>query len=122
MVWYSKKQTSIETSSFGSEFSALKTAVELTEGIIYKLRMIGVPVELPAIALGDNQSVMSISSVPSSMLQKKSSSIAYHYVRERAAMGLVGMVYVHTTDNLADMLTKSQPGLVRKPLVGRVLY
>ena len=122
VVWYSKKQTSIETSSFGSEFSALKTAVELTEGIIYKLRMMGVPVELPAIVLGDNQSVISNSSVPSSMLQKKSNSIAYHYVRERAAMGLVGMVYVHTTDNLADMLTKSQPGSVRKPLVGRILH
>jgi len=28
IVWISKKQTSIETSNFGSEFSAMKTAVE----------------------------------------------------------------------------------------------
>jgi len=122
VLWYSKKQTSIETSSFGSEFSALKTAVELTEGVIYKLRMMGVPVEVPAMVMGDNQSVITNSSVPASMLQKKSNSIAYHYTRERAAMGVVAMVYVHTSENLADMLTKTQAGSVRLPLVKKVLY
>src|SRR6056300_532251 len=33
IVCYSKKQNSIETSSFGSEFMALKTTVELLEGL-----------------------------------------------------------------------------------------
>ncbi len=42
IVWYSKKQNSIESSSFGSEFMALKTGVELLEGLIYELQMIGV--------------------------------------------------------------------------------
>jgi hypothetical protein len=28
IIWYSKNQNSIETSTFGSEFSALRTAVE----------------------------------------------------------------------------------------------
>jgi len=41
IVCYSKKQNSIETSSFGSEFMALKTGVELLEGLIYKLKMMG---------------------------------------------------------------------------------
>jgi len=40
IVWFSKKQTSIETSSFGSEFSAMKTAAEMVEGLRHKLRMI----------------------------------------------------------------------------------
>ena len=100
----------------------MKTAVEPTEGIIYKLRMMGIPVEVPAMVLGDNQSVITNSSVPSSMLQKKSNSIAYHYVRERAAMGLVAMAYIKTTENLADMLTKIQAGAVRRPLVQKVLF
>jgi len=43
IVWFSKKETSIETSSFRSEFSAMKTAVEMMEGLRYKLRMMGVP-------------------------------------------------------------------------------
>lgn len=82
-LWYSKKQTSIETSTFGAEFSAMKTAVELIEGIRYKLRMMGVPIEDPAIIKGDNMSVIKNSSIPESVLKKKSNSVAYHYVRER---------------------------------------
>eukprot|EP00980_Cylindrotheca_fusiformis_P009407 scaffold2057_cov66-Cylindrotheca_fusiformis.AAC.1 len=33
ILWYSKKQNSIETSTFGSEFMALKTGMELLEGL-----------------------------------------------------------------------------------------
>jgi hypothetical protein len=40
--WFSKKQGSIETSTFGSEFVALKTAMEANRGLRYKLRMMGV--------------------------------------------------------------------------------
>jgi hypothetical protein len=41
IVWYTKKQNSVETSTFGSEFMALKAAVELIKGLRYKLRMLG---------------------------------------------------------------------------------
>ena len=44
--------------------------------------MFGVPVESPAYVFGDNKSVLSNSSNPHSVLKKKSSSIAYHFVRE----------------------------------------
>jgi len=37
IVWCSKKQSSIETSSFGSEFSAMKTGTESIEGLRHKL-------------------------------------------------------------------------------------
>jgi len=86
ITWYSKKQGSIETSSFGSEFMAMKTAVEMTEGLRYKLRMMmGVPFDGPANVMADNMSVVKNTSIPESVLKKKSNSIAYHYVRERAA-------------------------------------
>jgi len=38
IIWFSKKQNSIETSSFGSEFMALKIGVELLEGLIINFR------------------------------------------------------------------------------------
>jgi hypothetical protein len=38
VIWCSKKQNSMETSTFGSEFIALKTAMEMIKGIRYKLR------------------------------------------------------------------------------------
>jgi hypothetical protein len=122
IVWFSKKQTSIETSSFGSEFSAMKTAVEMVEGLRYKLRMMGVPIDGPCNVKADNMSMVRNSSVPESQLKKKSNSIAYHYVRERAAAGVVIINYEPTGSNLADMLTKTQSGTVRKRLVQYVLY
>jgi hypothetical protein len=122
IFFYSKKQGSIETSSFGSELSAMKTAVELTEGLRYKLRMMGVPVDEATCVLADIMSVVHNCSNPASPLKKKSNSIAYHYVRERAAMDVVSVAYIKTTENLADRFTKSQPGTVRKRLADQVLY
>ena len=47
VLWYTNQQNSVETSTFGSEFTALKTAVELSQGVLYKLRMMGIRVLLP---------------------------------------------------------------------------
>jgi Reverse transcriptase (RNA-dependent DNA polymerase) len=122
IVWFSKKQNSIETSSFGSEFTAMKQGVEISEGLRYKLRMMGVPLDGCTHIKADNMSVIKNTSVPESMLKKKSNSIAYHYVRERAASGAIAVSYEPTQSNLADMLTKAQPGPTRKALVSHVLF
>ena len=50
---------SIETSTFGSEFMAMKQATEYLQGLIYKLRMFGIPIDEPAFVCGDNQSGIS---------------------------------------------------------------
>ena len=47
--------------------------------------MMGIPVEGPAFVFGDNQSVLANTSKPHSVLKKKSSLIAYHFVREGVA-------------------------------------
>ena len=57
IVFQSKKQGSIET-SFGSELAAMKTAVELIEGLRYKLRMMGVPLDGATFVKADNMSVV----------------------------------------------------------------
>ena len=47
ILWYSKRQSTVETSTFGSEIVAMKTAIELIEGLRYKLRMLGIPIDGP---------------------------------------------------------------------------
>jgi hypothetical protein len=37
ILWYTKRQNSVDTSTFGSEFMATKTAVEIIKGLRYKL-------------------------------------------------------------------------------------
>ena len=110
IYWYSKKQTSCETSSFGSEFIAMKQCCEYIRGLRYKLRMMGITVSAPAYVFGDNQSVLANSTKPHSTLKKKSSSIAFHFVREGVAKDEWRTTYLHTSLNPADMCTKSLPG------------
>mmetsp|Transcript_22865 Transcript_22865/g.32238 ORF Transcript_22865/g.32238 Transcript_22865/m.32238 type:complete len:180 (-) Transcript_22865:228-767(-) len=121
IIWYSKKQNTVETSTYGSEFLALKIATELTEGLIYKLRMFGVPLSGPARMFCDNESVVYSSSFAEATLRKKHSSVAFHKVRESVAAGKFLIYYEKSESNLADLLTKVLPYLKRLPLVQAIM-
>ena len=122
MHWWSKKQNSVESSSFGSEFIAMKQCCEYLRGLRYKLRMMGIPVEGPAYIFGDNQSVLANSTNPDSTL-KKSQSITYHFICEGVARGEWRTSYVNTNDNEADLLTKLLPsGEKRRGFVRNLLH
>ena len=85
LYWFSKKHTSVESSSVGSEFVAMKKCCEYLRGIHYKLRMMGIPCEVPSYISGGNQSVLANMTIPDSNLKKKSQITAYHFFREGAA-------------------------------------
>jgi hypothetical protein len=89
ILWHSKKQNSIESSTFGSEFMALKTETEMVQGLRYKLRIMGIPINVPTHMRVDNMSVVNNTTSPDSMLTKKSNLIAYHFVRECVAAGWI---------------------------------
>ena len=123
IYWLSRKQTSVESSSFGSEFTAMKQCCEYLRGLRYKLRMFGIPVSGPAYVYGDNQSVLANTTIPESTLKKKMQSICYHFVREGAARHEWRTAYVNTHDNESDLLTKVLPsGDKRRNFVRKVLH
>ena len=124
VAWSSKRQATIETSVFGSEFVAMKHGMEYVRGLRYKLRMMGVPIDGPAYVFGDNMSVIyNTTSRPESMLKKKSNSVCYHAVREAAAMGEITTAHIPTGENLSDLCTKVVPGgRKRDHLVSGLLY
>jgi hypothetical protein len=107
--WYSKRQKTVETSSYGSELVASRLAVEHVIELRYKLRMIGVPVYGPTLMKGDNMAVVLNTTVPSSQLKKKHNAVAYHRVREAIAAGIIQFVHIPTGENYADCLTKPLP-------------
>jgi hypothetical protein len=121
IIWHTKKQGSIETSSFGAEFTAMKSGIELIIGLRYKLRMMGVPLLGPTRILADNMSVIHNVSKPESQLKKKSNSIAYHFCREVIASKAAFVTYEPSETNLADMLTKTQDATTRSRLASSVL-
>ena len=122
--WYSKRQKTVETSTYGSEMVAARIATEMIMEFRYKLRMLGVPVHEPAMLLGDNESVIMSSTLPSSKIKKKHNACAYHRIREAIAAGVMRFAYVKSAENYADCLTKAlgkdafhslvQPTLFRK--------
>ncbi len=123
IAWYSKKQGSIEGATFGSEFVALKTAMEANRALRYKLRMIGIPIDGPTYFYCDNMSVVHNTTTPESMLKKKSNSIAYHAVREAVAMGELLIAYIPTDHNIGDLMTKVLPGGERRTkLIKRLIW
>ena len=85
--------------------------------------MMGIPCEFPSYIYGDNKSALVNSSVPTSVLKKKSSSIAYHFVREGVCMDEWRVSYVSTDKNIADLLTKPLPsGEKRTRFVRSILH
>ena len=76
LYWLSKKQISIESNTFGSEFTSMKQCCEYLKILKYKIRMMGISCEGPAFTEGDNQSVLANTSIPDSTLKNKCQSIA----------------------------------------------
>ena len=122
IIWYSKHQNTVETSTFWSEFIAMKTVVEQIEALRYKLHMFGVPLEGPTNIFCDNESVFKNASIPDSTLKKKHTSICYHRSREAVAVGTVWVAKEGTTTNLSDLFTKPLPEPRHMFLLDRFTY
>ena len=103
---FSKRQTTVESSTYGSELVASRIATDMAVEICYTLQMLGVPLDGSVLLLGDNKSVVLNTTIPSSALKKKHNAIAYHRVREAIAARIVRFCHVDTQVNLADVLTK----------------
>ena len=122
ILWYSKRQNTVETSTFGSEFVAARIAVEMVEGLRYKLRMMGVQVDGPTNVFCDNAAVVMNTTKPESTLKKKHNAIAYHRVREAQAAGVIRIAKEDGETNLADVLTKSLPGPRLRTMMSFILW
>ena len=122
ILLYSKRQNTVETSTFGSEYCAMKTAIDMIEGLRYKLRMMGIPINGSTAVFCDNQSVVKNSTAPELVLKKRHNAIAYHRAREAQAAGIIKVAWENGETNIADLLTKLWPGPRLKELVGYVLW
>ena len=120
--WFCKRQNQVETATYGSEFMALRIGVEQIMELRYMLRMLGVPVEGPSWIFGDNKSVITSSTIPSSTLKKRWNALSYHRVREAVAAGIVNVIHLPGIENPADVLTKFLPHRVMYRLINCLLY
>jgi len=106
LEWYSKKQATVETATYGSEFIATRTATEKSIEDRTLFRYLGVPIIGKDYMFGDNESVVNSSTRIDSKLHKRHNALSYHKVREAIAAGFTAYYHVASEHNLADILSK----------------
>jgi hypothetical protein len=99
LEWISKKQTTVETATYGSEFIATREDRNL-------FRYLGVPFMSKDYMFGDNEFVVNSSTRIDAKLHKRHNALAFHKVREAIAAGFTAYYHVPSQHNLADVVSK----------------
>ena len=120
--WHSKLQKTMETAIYGAEFSATRTGFELVIDIQATVRALGAPLDGEAWLLGDNQSVVTSSTIPHSVLGKRHNFLSCHHVRSAVAHKVMKFCHVRTHQNIADILTKFLGHEQFMPFTGPTLF
>ena len=102
----SKRQKHVESSTYSSEFSALREAVEDGLATRLLLQSLGVPIQGPVRIYCDSKSILDSATNTDGILKRRHVVIAYHVTREAYAIGLVKLYHIAGEDNPADHLTK----------------
>jgi hypothetical protein len=120
--WISKRQKTVESSTYGSELVASRIATEIAIEYQYALCMLGIKVDGSAMMFGDNKSVVINTTMPSSQLKKKHNAMAYHRVCEVIAARIISFFHIPSASNFADILTKPLPSATFYKLVKPLLF
>jgi hypothetical protein len=111
VLWTSRKQTSVATSSTESEYIAMAMCVKQAVWLGQILRDMGysdyVGKHPETVSMkGDNQGALALVENPYLHERSKHIDIQYHYIRDLEEKKRITVSYIPTTDMAADGLTK----------------
>ena len=106
LQWYSKKQGTVETATYGSKFVAARIATEQIVDLCITLRYLGVPINSKTYMFCDNKSVVDSSSRPHAVPHKGHKALSFHCIKEAIASGVVCFTHIPGDNNPADILSK----------------
>ena len=104
--WQSKKQPTVALSSTEAEYMSLAAAVceaRWMASLLQQMLATNVPVNIYC----DNQAAIAISNTSSFSERTKHIDIRHHFVRQYVRSKEIGLHWISTKDQLADILTKS---------------
>ena len=104
--WFSKRQATVETATYGTEFGAAISATKQIMDLRNTLRYLGVPIMMKAYMFGDNKSVVMSSAIPQSILNKRHNMLSYHRVRDAIAAKILEFHWCSSSQNRSDILSK----------------
>ena len=119
---YTKRQSTVETTTYGSEFVAARTAVDQIIDIRTTLRYLGVPIRDKSYMFGDNKSVVTSSTIPNSTISKRHHLASYHRVREAIAAKFISFHWKDGKSNPADILSKHWEFATVWPMLKPILF
>jgi hypothetical protein len=122
VLYTSKRQGAIKTSTYGAKFCGMKTTVEELIAVRYMLRCLGMKVKHASLICGDNLGVIQNATISESLLKKNHITIAYHKTREAAAARICHPIKTGGVVNFADTLTKTQMIKTFCMLVGGFMF
>ena len=104
--WKSKKQSTISRSSAEAEYRSLASTVAEIVWLVGIFKELGIQVELPVPIHIDSKSAIQIAANPVFHERTKHIDIDCHFIREKIQLGLVQPMYLNTSEQPADLLTK----------------
>ena len=119
---YTKRQSTVETATYGSEFVAARTAVDQIIDIRTTLRYLGVPIRDKSYMFGDNKSVVTSSTIPNSTISKRHHLASYHRVREAIAAKFISLHWKDGKSNPVDILSKHWEFATVWPMLKPILF
>jgi hypothetical protein len=120
--WYTRKQPTVETATYGLEFTAAKSAIQQIAGLRITLQYLGVRFKTSSYMFGDNESVVKSATLPQLQLGKRHHALAYHFTREAIAARMVVFNHIPSELNVADILSKHWGHSQVYPLLKPILF
>jgi hypothetical protein len=92
--WYSKKQATVETATYGSEFVAARICTEAIIDLCNTLQSLSGSICSTSYMFGDNSLVVNSSMQVYPKLHKRHNMLSFQYVREGIASGMIGFYHI----------------------------
>ncbi|XP_019190736.1 PREDICTED: uncharacterized protein LOC109185208 [Ipomoea nil] len=107
--WRSKKQATVSRSSSEAEYRALAAVVCEVQWLNYLLKDLQVELSRPTAVFCDNKSVVAIAENSVFHETTKHIEIDCHIIREKLTQGLVKLLSISSSNQVADGFTKALP-------------
>jgi hypothetical protein len=112
----------VALSTAEAEYMAASAAVQEAVHLRELLKSVGAAQRSATSIYEDNQAAIALSKNPMVSKRTKHIDIRCHFVRERAEIGEIELVYIPTADQIADIFTKPLPfaqfAELRKKMLG----
>ena len=117
MSWQSRMQTSVALSSMEAEYMAASAATQEAMWINRLLHQLGFQTPRPTVLYEDNKAAILFADHPGDHRRSKHIDARKYFVRDAVLNGDVQLVYVPTTKQIADGLTKPLSSTLHQTLL-----